>query len=100
MPDDPEKLVAEALRAQATSSGAHKLLPVGPTTNSTTTGPTTGRSTSDLTPATRDAHPSSSSTRTTGTTRTTRATGTAWLLLLAVLLGLASGTVVAVMTLR
>ncbi len=94
MPDDPEKLVAEALRAQATSSGAHKLLPVGPTTTgSATEGSTTGRSTTDLTSGTRDAHPTS----TTGTSSTT---GAAWLLLLAILLGLASGTVVAVMTLR
>ncbi|GAA1268804.1 hypothetical protein [Saccharothrix xinjiangensis] len=81
MSDDPEKLVAEALRAQATSSGAHNLLPV-PATGVAPTGESTpGDPDTDRTPGTRP-------------------TGTAWLLLLATLLGLASGTVVAVMTLR
>ncbi|MEU4739116.1 hypothetical protein AB0G02_01455 [Actinosynnema sp. NPDC023658] len=61
MPEDHEKLVADALRAQATSSGAHPHVPV------------------------RQARPS---------------LGAGWVLLLSVLLGLAAGTVVAVMTLR
>ncbi|GAB2997176.1 hypothetical protein [Saccharothrix stipae] len=61
MPEDHEKLVADALRAQATSTGAHAPVPA------------------------RRARPS---------------LGAGWVLLLAVLLGLAAGTVVAVMTLR
>ncbi|MCE6995654.1 hypothetical protein LZG04_12705 [Saccharothrix sp. S26] len=61
MPEDHEKLVADALRAQAVSTGAHPLVPV------------------------RRPRP---------------ALGAGWVLLLAVLLGLAAGTVVAVMTLR
>ncbi|WP_158847223.1 hypothetical protein [Saccharothrix deserti] len=61
MPEDHEKLVADALRAQATSSGAHPYTPAEPPR---------------------------------------RSLGVGWVLLLAVLLGLAAGTVVAVMTLR
>ncbi|MGM1058790.1 hypothetical protein [Saccharothrix sp. Mg75] len=61
MPEDHEKLVTDALRAQATSSGAHPAVPARPPR------PTLGAG---------------------------------WVLLLAVLLGLASGTVVAVVTLR
>ncbi|GAA1338394.1 hypothetical protein [Saccharothrix algeriensis] len=61
MPDDQERLVADALRAQATSTGG---VPA---------------------PAPRPAGP---------------APGAGWVLLLAVLLGLAAGTVVAVITLR
>ncbi|GAA3460718.1 hypothetical protein ACFFSW_34150 [Saccharothrix longispora] len=61
MPEDREKLVTDALRAQATSSGAHPHVPARP-----------------VRPA----------------------LGAGWVLLLAVLLGLAAGTVVAVITLR
>ncbi|MBW4715630.1 hypothetical protein [Saccharothrix obliqua] len=61
MPDEQERLVADALRAQATSSGG---LPV---------------------PAVRPPG---------------RVLGAGWVLVLAVLLGLAAGTVVAVVTLR
>lgn len=61
MPEDHEKLVADALRAQATSSGAHPRVTARPPRPSL---------------------------------------GAGWVLLLAVLLGLAAGTVVAVMTLR
>jgi hypothetical protein len=61
VPEDHEKLVADALRAQATSSGTH-------------------------------AHSPAQWSRPT--------LGAGWVLLLAVLLGLAAGTVVAVMTLR
>ncbi|QFZ23778.1 hypothetical protein [Saccharothrix syringae] len=62
MPEDHEKLVADALRAQATSSGAHP----------------------PVTPPDRPATPLPAG----------------WVLLLAALLGLAAGTVVAVITLR
>ena len=61
MSEDHEKLVADALRAQAAGSGAHPVVRV------------------------RAPRPS---------------LGAGWVLLLAVLLGLAAGTVVAVMTLR
>jgi hypothetical protein len=61
VPEDHEKLVADALRAQATSSGAHPHVPAKPPRPSLSAG---------------------------------------WILLLAVLLGLAAGTVVAVITLR
>ncbi|WP_433266516.1 hypothetical protein ACQPZF_41070 [Actinosynnema sp. CS-041913] len=61
VPDDHERLVADALRAQATSTGS---VPA---------------------PTFRPARP---------------APGAGWVLLLAVLLGLAAGTVVAVITLR
>ncbi|MBB5954496.1 hypothetical protein FHS29_001066 [Saccharothrix tamanrassetensis] len=61
VPDDHERLVADALRAQATSSGSF------------------------ATPASRPTRP---------------ALGAGWVLLLAVLLGSAAGTVAAVITLR
>ncbi|MFD1145800.1 hypothetical protein [Saccharothrix hoggarensis] len=64
MPDDHEKLVADALRAQATSSGAHPVTPSRPSRPARTP------------------------------------LGAGWVLLLSVLLGLAAGTVVAVITLR
>ncbi|MEV0676794.1 hypothetical protein AB0I60_09740 [Actinosynnema sp. NPDC050436] len=67
MPDDQERLVADALRAQATSTGG---LPV---------------------PA-PPADPPPAPPR--------PALGAGWVLLIAVLLGLAAGTVVAVITLR
>ncbi|PRY32630.1 hypothetical protein [Umezawaea tangerina] len=64
MHDDQERLVANALRAQATSSGLHVVRPA---------------------PAAPERPPSLS---------------IWWVLLLAVLLGLAAGTVVGVFTLR
>lgn len=70
MPEDPEKLVADALRAQATSSGAHLPTP--------------------------HSHPSTGLPRRPAPPRTIT---TPWVLLLAVLLGLAAGTLVAVITL-
>jgi hypothetical protein len=68
MSDDQERLVANALRAQATSSGVH-VVPTLPTSS---------------------------------TPEETRAPSVpaAWVLLLALLLGLAAGAVAAVITLR
>ena len=64
MTDDQERLVANALRAQATSSGLHAVQPVPPP----------------------PPHPPSLPAR--------------WVLLLALLFGLAAGTVVGIVTLR
>ena len=64
MTDDQERLVANALRAQATSSGLHAVQPAPPPPQ----------------------HPPSLPVR--------------WVLLLALLFGLAAGTVVGVVTLR
>ncbi|MFC6091442.1 hypothetical protein [Saccharothrix lopnurensis] len=138
MPDDPEKLVAEALRAQVTSSGAHKLLAVAAEPRGRERGPereqgpgpgepagdrsaadlsAADRLTADLSAARSSAGRSSADGSPVGAPsggrRGARArpwarnrppgptgpAGTAWLLVLAVLLGLAAGTVVAVMTL-
>ncbi|HEX6340472.1 hypothetical protein [Umezawaea sp.] len=66
MPDDQERLVADALRAQATSSGMHVVR----------SAPAAGE----------PARPPALAAR--------------WVLLLALLFGLAAGTVVAVVTLR
>ncbi|MEU4801669.1 hypothetical protein [Actinosynnema sp. NPDC023587] len=67
MPDDQERLVADALRAQATGTGGLPVPPVVPGSPS------------------RPVRP---------------ALGAGWVLMIAVLLGLAAGTVVAVITLR